>query len=1299
MYPLPEYRYIFSDFLSSLRFQRFHSQQAAADYFGCHRATITRYENGSPLPPVGYLAHLAQLVYEKSIAEERYLSSEQKASATRLEQGSSAQEVMQTILLDDINRAIRYNYKSSEPSFGIWDALVDCGERYMATRSKRDTDVEPPPSAKIVRRIAKQGPHSKPDCFQLRGFWGLSPDVSNFCDRVDEVESLTDWVVGQQCRVVTIAGLGGMGKSMLAKKFAEDIAPNFEAVIWISLRHATPIDELLRTLLQHITGSSSVVAQPDPAMLDEQTEQVGDSSQVQQLQTAVIEALQTNRCLLVLDNFETLLQTGVDAGTLLPAFSTYTHLLHHLCTVPHQSCVLITTREVPAQIMQHERDDGPVRLMTLAGVETSTVRLVLSGKQLRGVQAHWDTLVQALSGNLLALEMTGSLVRTLYDGDIGRFLGDTESIVLDDVEKLIHEQYSRLSELEREILIWLAIEQEPVLAGRLQQNLQGRATKRSILSILQRLFQRSLIVRSENGYTLHELVATFLLQRLLDDIYAAITANDEQFTQQIDCLNRFALVKASSKSYIRHIQEQTLLEPLAAMLLADYQTANGIVERINLILNKLRPHKQPGYAGGNLFNLLRYMKQDLSTVDFSNLPVWQAYMLDLPLHDVNFAGADLRSSLFTQIFDRVLCIAYSPDGSLLATGTANGEIQLWDTNTRGQHLRLSGHNDWVRRLVFTPDGNYLFSASDDATICQWDVQTGQRLRTLHGHSGRVLALAIDATGQVLASAGQDAEIRLWIIENGELIRSMTGHESWIWSLAFHPTQNKLISGSGDSTIRVWDPQTGTCKSTLAEHTSWVWELAFSPDGRYFASCGDDQTTRLWDNETNACRHTWTVQNRARGLAFSPDSRTVASGDYDNLIHLWDINTHEQIAELKTHDGHLWALAFSPSSQELASSADDNQLCLWNSQTYQLIGNLSGYNPAIYALEVWHPPQDEGQAKATEGKRRDQIGPPQSLLACAGGDQRIHLWSLDGGSDWQTLTGHNDHVHDDRIHSLAFMLDGKSLVSGGGDSTVRLWHLGRENSHASNQMTIHTPRDTWVRGVALAPKRNLLGAVHDTHIQLWELDTGKPIRTLPEAEREFYSLDIDPHERWIAAGCEDHQIWLWDLENERGWQHLSGHEGVIWHVHFWPDGEHLLSASEDHTVRLWHVPSRQCINVFSGHTDTVVNAVLSPCGGLIASGSLDATVRLWDVETAQCKAVLSGHTSTVYIVRFIDKNTLASGSKDGTVRLWDVATQKLIRVLQPERLCERMNITGVTGISDAERESLKALGAVDIGGQK
>ncbi|WP_373534009.1 protein kinase [Microcoleus sp.] len=241
---------------------------------------------------------------------------------------------------------------------------------------------------------------------------------------------------------------------------------------------------------------------------------------------------------------------------------------------------------------------------------------------------------------------------------------------------------------------------------------------------------------------------------------------------------------------------------------------------------------------------------------------------------------------------------------------------------------LSGHSDAVLSVAFSPDGKVLASGSYDKTIELWEVATGRKITSLTGHSNYVLSVAFSPDGRVLASGSFDKTIKLWEVATGRVINSLSGHSEVVSSVAFSPDGQVLASGN-DKTIKLWDVATGRVINTLSGHSSSVYSVAFSPDGKVLASGSSDKTIKLWEVATGREINTLSGHsNTVSSVAFSPDGQVLASGSYDKTIKLWEVATGMQINTLSDHSDGVISVAFSPGGKVLASGSGDKTIKLW-----------------------------------------------------------------------------------------------------------------------------------------------------------------------------------------------------------------------------------------------------------------------------------------------------------------------------------------------------------------------------------
>jgi len=1104
--------------------------------------------------------------------------------------------------------------------------------------SNTDTDAKHKQTIKFtsVSRFTSNDNH--------REDWREAPHLGEFYGREQECLALKQWIVDDQCRLVAVLGIGGIGKTALAATLVGSVKDRFDYVFWRSLQNALPIGRFLEKCILFLSNQEK---KDLPGDLDDQI-------------SLLVTYLQDHRCLIVLDNLETVLQGGNRTGQYRTEYEGYGQLIQRIGETLHQSCLLLTSREKPKEVARLEGKNAPVRSWQLLGVSNLEGKQLLSGKDLFGTENVWNALIDLYSGNPLALKVVSEFIREVFGGDIAAFLKEDEP-VFGDIHDLLKQQFSRLSELERTILFWLAVEREEVSLEDLQLDLISTTPKRELLEALGSLRRRSMIeIGGTAHFKLQPVIMEYVTNRFVEEV------SEELEAERIKLMTSHALIKAQAKDYIRDIQIRLILEQVATQFMALHKIS-GSETKLKKIISALQktPPQIPGYAAGNVLNLLIQLKIDLHGYDFSHLTILQAYLQGVPLRNVNFAHADLTKSVFADSFGSVFSVAISPDGKLLVAGTGDGELRLWNTVNATPLYTFHGHTDWIRSVVFSPSGNTIASGSEDQTVRLWNVETGECLGILKGHSSRIYAVAFSPDERTLASGSDDHTVRLWDVKTKECQGILRGHKGMVYSVAFSPSGDLVASSSGDQTIRLWDTQVGECIRTLYGHTNRVRSVGFSPDGDMIASGSGDQTIRLWQVDTGACigilhGHT----NWIWSVVFTVDGSKIISGSDDQTIRIWDIRTTECIRTIEAQGSRVYSVAVSSDGNVTASANDGQTIRLWDTNTGECLKTLQGYGSRVYSV-AYHP---SGNA-----------------LASGGEDMVVRLWDANTGGCIREQQGQTHW-----IWSVAFSKDGEILASSSEDRIIQLW-----NSNTGEKLKVLHGHANRVFTVAFDPKGSVIASGSgDQTVKLWDVNTGECLRTLRGHSGRVYAVAFDYEGKILVSSSDDRTIKLWNISSGECLKTLDGQSNHLRSIAFSPDGRFVAGGSEE-SVKIWVVNTDECLKTLQGHSKWIWSVAFSPDGSTIASGSEDQSVRLWDTRNGTLLRNFAENDGTVYSVAFSpDGRNIASSSDNGIIKIWDVNTGKCAHLLRSNRPYEGMNISNVRGLSVVQKATLKTLGAIE-----
>jgi WD40 repeat protein/transcriptional regulator with XRE-family HTH domain len=1128
--------------------------------------------------------------------------------------------------------------------------------------------------------------------------WGDAPTASPLFSRGEELAALRNLVVDERCRVVATIGLRGIGKTNLAVTFARgsqdtlsgrQLAQRFDHVIWRTLIGAPTLNDILRQIIVFVSDQQEVDL---PESIDELLE-------------ALFSYLHERRCLIILDNFETIMLGGTDIGRYQAGYEDYGKLLRQFAGLPHQSCLLLTSREKPEEIAQLETKSGPLRTLPLSGIDVAGCKAIFEriDDSFKGAEEDWKKLRQQYEGSPLALDLAARHILASYGGNISAFLR-SENTLFKDLDNLLHWYFERFSDVQKEVLYWLAIMREPVSLDALKGVLVSPKSRQELPSTLQILQQALPLQRVGEALTLQPVLIEYMSARLIGQIVAEI------IDEHIGLLNTHAVMLALAKDYIRDVHRRVFLDPILQSLEASIGLTAREQKLTQLIQQLQRqPMALPGYAAGNFLNLMIHLGIDLTGRDFSRLSIRQAYLRESSLVDVNFTHASFEQSAFTDMFGNVLSVAFSTDpfeNAVIAAGTGTGEIRLWRASDGMPLATYTGHTDWVWGLAYSPDCSLLASGGGDCTIRLWDTSSGRHLYIFRGHTKRIRSVAFSLDGRVLASAGEDNRIGLWDIASGELIAFIEGHTHPVREVEFTPDGKTLVSCSDDKTVRVWDVADRAEKlPPLVGHNCPVWSLAISPDGGVIASGGDDSLVFLWDIASG--KHIKTLQGHSGwicSLAFSPDGAFLASASADSHIRIWSMTTYETTRVLQGHGNWVNSVRYHHEGAVLASGSHDQTVRLWDTASGNRIATLQGYNNGIRAVSfsprgdqlatadrsvrLWNPVS--GNMEAVLSGHRSYIralaySPNDKFIVSGSDDNTCRTWTLPAGRNHRVFSSHSN-----RVKSVAVSPDGTLIVTGSDDNTVRLWDV---ETPLARILEGHTNR---IRAAAFSPTGLLVGSgSDDSTARLWDVQSAEVLHVLTGHHHRIWSIAFSPDGRLFATGSEDTTVGIWSTETGECLHMLQGHTHPIWAIAFRPDSALLASSSEDGTIRLWDIASGACTHLLSGHTKPTWALTFSPDQLRLASGSHDHTVRIWNSYTGQNLATFTGHQDSVWAVAFNPTGTLlASGSDDGACKVWDVNNKTLVHSLRGARLYEGMNIRGITGLNDAQKVTFMALGAID-----
>jgi WD40 repeat protein len=592
------------------------------------------------------------------------------------------------------------------------------------------------------------------------------------------------------------------------------------------------------------------------------------------------------------------------------------------------------------------------------------------------------------------------------------------------------------------------------------------------------------------------------------------------------------------------------------------------------------------------------------------------------------------------------CVAFRPDGKVLASGGSDNKVRFWDPRTGRQLRRLDGHDGDIACLAFSPDGRWLASGGDDRVIRLWEAATGKQVRRLRGHTHPIESVAFSPDGKLLASCCGGHTVRLWDVASGKERGRFgdshpPGHLVYAaQTVAFAPDGKHLAAGDSRGKVYLWRVSPWKQVWEVQAHRGRTEGVAFLPDGKRLLSGGFDKVVLVRDAATGKeLRRCEEAHDLIRSLALSPDGKSVAGGTVEGGLHVWDVATGKERLRWRAARAALTALAYSPDGKTLASVAPwSNRIDLWEAATGKHLLPAPGPPGAAQHL-----------AFAADGR---SLAVSYTPAALPGWDVRV--WDTRAGEELSRAGGRGQ-----RVTALLGSPDGRFLAAAmaRGGAEVELWDVSARKALAR--------RAGYADFTALCPAGGAVTWARGEGLVVWGGAGGK--------EGRFGKADSDPP-RGLAvspdgsrlAVADPRGVSLYALPGGRQLHALGAQPGQIAFVSFSPDGRVVVASGPgarhseggttiDTGVYLWEAATgKECLRLL-GHRHQVVAAAVSPDGRLLASAGAREGVRLWDLTTGKQVAKVGGHHGWVPALAFSpDGRTLATAGGDTTVLLWDVA---------------------------------------------